>query len=53
MSEIPWYLDINNPESFLNYECDCGANFPLAENRINKETVRCPVCGREYKLKEE
>lgn len=35
-------------ESFYNYECDCGANFLLAENRINDETIRCPACGKRW-----
>lgn len=52
MSDLPWVVDTQNPESFLNYECNCGANFPLAENRVDKNVIRCPACGIEYQLKE-
>ena len=35
-------------ESFLHFECDCGANFPMEENRINDNELLCPSCGLKY-----
>lgn len=44
---------IRDPEHSYSWECECGANFPVAENRISDDELRCPACGKEWNYKKE
>jgi len=37
-------------ESLYSYTCDCGADFPLVDNRINDKSIQCPACGRKFEV---